>query len=77
VPTMLPFQSQRTFVRDVLEKEVGYRAIGPDFTPDGSESEATLAYRQDMNAKGSPSQAVSAGYRWAPGTELNRKVVNY
>ena len=77
VSPMLPFKSQRSFVRDVLEKEVGYRAVGTQFMADGSESEATLAYRQAMNAKGSPSQAVSAGYRWAPGTELSRKVVNY
>ena len=54
-----------------------YRAIGTQFTTDGSESEATLAYRQELNSKGSPSQAVAAGYRWSPGTELSRKVVNY
>ena len=77
VSPMLPFKSQRAFVRDVLEKEVGYRAIGTQFTTDGSESEATLAYRQELNSKGSPSQAVAAGYRWSPGTELSRKVVNY
>ncbi|WP_395141678.1 hypothetical protein [Schlegelella aquatica] len=75
-PTM-PFKSQRAFVREVLEREVGYRAIGPQFTMDGAESEATLAYRQQLNSQGSPSQAVAAGYRWTPGTELARKVVNY
>lgn len=77
VEPMMPFKSQRAFVREVLEREVGYRAIGPQFTTDGAESEATLAYRQQLNSQGSPSQAVSAGYRWTPGTELARKVVNY
>lgn len=74
---MMPFKSQRAFVRDVLDREVGYRAIGPQFTPDGAESEASIAYRQQLNSQGSPSQAVAAGYRWTPGTELARKVVNY
>lgn len=77
VEPMMPFKSQRAFVREVLEREVGYRAIGPQFTMDGAESEATLAYRQQLNSQGSPSQAVAAGYRWTPGTELARKVVNY
>jgi hypothetical protein len=26
-----------------------------------------------MNAQGSPSETVAAGYRWAPGTELATK----
>ncbi|HWP20930.1 MAG TPA: hypothetical protein VNO84_17505 [Burkholderiaceae bacterium] len=77
VSPMMPFKSQRAFVRDVLDREVGYRAIGPQFTPDGAESEASIAYRQQLNSQGSPSQAVAAGYRWTPGTELARKVVNY
>lgn len=31
-----------------------------------------MAYREQMNAHGSPSESVAAGYRWAPGTELAR-----
>jgi len=73
----LVFKSQRDFVRQVLAKEVDYRAIGTEFNDRGDESEATLAYRNQLNASGSPSQAVSAGYRWQPGTELNAQAVNF
>jgi hypothetical protein len=66
----IEYKSHREFVRHVLEKEVGYRAVGAEITADGKESAATLAYRKHLNSEGSPSEAVSAGYRWAPGTEL-------
>ena len=29
-----------------------------------------LAYRDQLNSEGSPSEMVSAGYRWQPGGEL-------
>ncbi len=73
LPIPLKFKSQRDFVRKVLEKEVGYRVIGTEFNTTGEESDATLAYRSHINAAGSPSQTVAAGYRWTPGTELTRK----
>src|SRR5690606_19016508 len=68
-PALLKFQSQRDFVRQVLDQEVGYRVIGTEFNSAGNESERTLGYRASINADGSPSQAVAAGYRWRPGTE--------
>ena len=34
----------------------------------------SIAYREQMNADGSPSSIVSATYRWTPGTELARVV---
>ena len=74
LPDPIEYRSQREFVRSVLENEVDLRAAGPDFVDKGEESEASLAYRKQMNAQGSPSNAVSAGYRWAPGTELSRKL---
>lgn len=77
LPLPLAFKSQREFVREVLAREVDWRAIGTQYNDSGMESDATLAYRHHMNSTGSPSQAVSAGYRWSPGTELARKVVNY
>jgi hypothetical protein len=40
------------------------------------ESSASLEYRSHVNSEGSPSESVAAGYRWRPGTELSRKVVN-
>lgn len=69
----LAFRSQRDYVRGVLGKEVGLRARGAQFMPKEQESDATLRYRAEVNADGSPSEAVSAGYRWSPGTELTRK----
>jgi hypothetical protein len=37
---------------------------------DGGERERTLVYRRDVNAQGTPSEAVAAGWTWKPGTEL-------
>ncbi len=74
LPAPIPFDTQREFVRKVLAKEVDLRADGPDFVPKEKEGEASLAYRKLMNADGSPSELVSAGYRWAPGSELRLKV---
>ena len=51
--------------------------MGTHFIRDkDGESQATLDYRQQLNSEGSPSDAASAGYQWAPGTELAPKVVN-
>lgn len=77
IPDPMPVASQREFVREVLEKEVNLRARGPDFVEKAKEGEASKAYRDQLNADGSPSQTVSAGYRWAPGTELKLKVANF
>jgi rubrerythrin len=76
VPEPIPYAEQRNYVRTVLANEVDLRALGAQFVPKSQEGPASQEYRQHMNASGSPSQAVSAGYRWRPGTELNRKVVN-
>ena len=70
LPDPIPFASQRDFVREVLTREVDYRAIGTEYTADGAESEATLAYREHMNSQGSPTEAVAEGYVYRPGTEL-------
>jgi rubrerythrin len=70
LPDPIPFASQRDYVREVLTREVDYRAIGEEYTTDGAESEATLAYREHMNSQGSPSEAVADGYVYRPGTEL-------
>jgi hypothetical protein len=77
IPEPIRFESQREFVRKVLAEEVDVRADGPDFVTKEDEPERSLAYRRAMNADGSPSQIVAAGYRWAPGTELTLKAVNY
>jgi hypothetical protein len=72
LPAQLPFRSNRAYVREVLRNEVQLRARGTEFVGPDQESEATLAYREQLNAQGSPSSAVAAGYRWSPGTELAR-----
>jgi hypothetical protein len=69
----LPFRSQRDFVRKVLHSEVNLRANGTQFVPKEQENVASRQYRAQVNADGSPSEAVSAGYKWEPGTELTRK----
>jgi len=69
-PDPIKFASQREFVRQTLAREVGFRAVGPDFFADGSESEASLLYRSHLNTPVSPTTTVAAGYHWMPGTEL-------
>ncbi|MFN7142732.1 MAG: hypothetical protein ACK4YP_03080 [Myxococcota bacterium] len=70
LPDPVPFKSQRDFVRKVLAAEVDLRARGTQFVPKEQDSPASIAYRNRLNSAGSPSEAVAAGYRWAPGTEL-------
>jgi hypothetical protein len=69
LPDPVEFDSHREFVRETLASEVDLRARGPEFVRE-RESQATARYRQQLNADGSPSEMVAAGYRWAPGTEL-------
>lgn len=70
IPSPVEYKSQREFVRYVLEKEIDLRAKGKDFVIGNSESQFTRKYRDNMNADGSPSESVTAGYVWRPGTEL-------
>jgi hypothetical protein len=60
-------------VRETLAAEVDLSAKGTQLVPKDKESAATLAYREAVNADGSPSETVSLGYRWAPGSELKLK----
>jgi rubrerythrin len=77
VPAMLPdpveFSTHRKFIRKVLQNEVDYRVIGTEIQKDGQESKATRQYRERINAAGSPSETVAAGYRYVPGTELSER----
>jgi rubrerythrin len=73
LPRMMEFKSQRDFVREVVSEEVDLRAHGVDYVPKAQEGELSLAYRRKMNETGVPAEIVSAGYEWAPGTELARK----
>jgi hypothetical protein len=73
LPQPLEFRSHREFVRQVLVNEVDLRARGTQFVGKDQESEASRSYRAALNADGSPSESIAAGYVWTPGTELNRK----
>lgn len=74
LPDQLAFRSNRQYVREVLANEVQLRARGMEFVGPDEESEASIEYRNHLNSSGSPSTAVAAGYRWAPGTELAREL---
>jgi rubrerythrin len=73
LPEPIAYSSQRAFVRKVLAQEVDLRAKGKDFVAKGDEGKASREYRAQLNSEGSPSETVAAGYRWTPGTELQRK----
>lgn len=70
LPDPIPFASQRDFVRETLLAEVDLRANGEEYVELDQESEASRRYRQQINADGSPSEAVAQGYVYRPGTEL-------
>jgi len=72
LPPPIPFESQREFVRTVLENEVDLRAKGAHLIPKEQEGpgDASVRYREQLNSEGSPSDIVAAGYVYRPGTEL-------
>ncbi len=70
LPDPIPIASQREFVRKVLAAEVDLRAHGTQFVDKALENERSVLYRQAVNAAGSPSIQVAAGYQWRPGTEV-------
>jgi rubrerythrin len=74
LPDPIKYESHRKFVRDVVAKEVDLRASGTKFVPKAQEPKGSLAYRAQLNSRGSPSETASAGYRWHPGTELGEAV---
>lgn len=72
LPEPIDYKSHREFVRKTLAEEVDLRARDTQFISkdeEGPDSPSVL-YRQQLNSKGSPSDAVAAGYKWKPGTEL-------
>ncbi|MGB6056560.1 MAG: hypothetical protein WBG17_15140 [Burkholderiaceae bacterium] len=73
LPKPVDFSSQRDFVREVLAKEVDLRAKGTRYVGVDEESRESIAYRDQLNSAGSPTDTVAAGYHWTAGTELARK----
>ncbi|HET9239358.1 MAG TPA: hypothetical protein VFO10_19005 [Oligoflexus sp.] len=72
LPDPLPYQSNRNYVKNVLANEVHLAANGANFVDRSQEHPRSVHYRAQLNASGSPSEAVASGYRWNPGTELTR-----
>lgn len=73
LPEPIAFESHRQFVRETLMNEVDLRAAGTQFIHKDEEADRaplSVAYREQMNSEGSPSEIVAAGYTWTPGTEL-------
>ena len=73
LPEPIDYQSHRQFVRETLNNEVDLRAAGTEFIHKDEEADRaplSIAYREQMNSEGSPSEIVAAGYNWKPGTEL-------
>jgi hypothetical protein len=74
LPEPIRYESHREFVRETLRSEVDLRTIGPRFVDvdDLPADSPSIAYRERMNAEGSPSEIVAAGYIWSPRGELGR-----
>ena len=72
LPDPIDYSSHRKYVRDVLKEQVQLRTNGTRFVPPDQESRASIEQRRRLNRAGSPSEDVAAGYRYWPGTELNR-----
>jgi len=70
LPEPISYTSHREFVRETLRRELTLSAAGTEFVDRAHETEATRAYRDQMNSDGSPTEIVAAGYIWRPGTEL-------
>ncbi|WPU63876.1 hypothetical protein [Peredibacter starrii] len=70
LPSPIEYKSQREFVREVLREEVNLRVKGDEFVGLNEESRATIQYRDYMNSEGCPTEIVTSGYVWKPGTEL-------
>jgi hypothetical protein len=71
LPEPIQYKSQRDFVRQTL-REIPFRAQGTEIG-DFEDSAASVDYREQLNSNGSPSNAVSAGWRWHPGGELSAR----
>jgi hypothetical protein len=72
LPAPIVFKSHREYLREVIAREAQLRKNGTEFVDEAEEGESSLVYREQMNSDGSPSEIVSATYRWTAGTELAR-----
>ncbi len=72
LPEPILFESHRDYLREVIAAETQLRKDGTEFVDAEAEGKTSLLYRDQMNSEGSPSETVSATYRWTAGTELAR-----
>jgi rubrerythrin len=75
IPEAIEFKPHREFVRETLRAEVDLTSVGSDFIrrhQEPADSPSNL-YRNQLNSEGAAAERVSAGYTWAPGTELARQ----
>jgi rubrerythrin len=74
LPEPIKYESNRHYVRQVLSNEVDLRTRGTQFIDKSQETanSPSILYRNQVNAEGSPSSAIAAGYVWMPGTETAR-----
>jgi len=72
LPETISFKSQRDYVRNILATQVDLRPVGSTYVNRNEvpEDAASIRYRQIVNRAGSPSELVSAGYQFIPGTDL-------
>jgi hypothetical protein len=75
LPEVIQFKSHRDLLRQTIARETSLRKSGTEFVEEAQEAKSSIAYRDAVNADGSPSSAVSATYSWMPGTELMRVTV--
>ena len=74
LPEPIEYGSHREFVRETLAAEVDLRAIGTEFVGERRRAPEVARLPRADERRGSPSETVAAGYRWAPGTELTTSV---
>jgi hypothetical protein len=72
LPQPIEYKSHREYVREVLRNESTLRAAGPFVVTPDNDPPRSIAYRAQLHSQGIPSEIVATGYRWSPGTELNR-----
>jgi rubrerythrin len=74
LPEPIKYESNRHFIKQVLNSEVELRAIGTQLVDKSLETPdlPSVRYRMQINSEGSPSEIVAAGYVWMPGTEAAR-----
>jgi hypothetical protein len=76
LPEPMEHTGHRQFIRDVLGKERELRADGPKFVPATQlpADHRSARYAERVNRHGVPSEIVAAGWRWMPGTAVEKDV---